>query len=246
MEILDFELEIGDLADQGYLVTARAPAGEAAASMRLPLTREEFDFQLGVINDAVLASSAVSRRVATGDEQPVQQFGRRLFDALVMDDVRALYVASAQRARDEGAGLRLVLRIRSPELARLPWEFLFDPGRQDYVGLSLPLVRFPQVLAPRQPLQAATPLRILGMVARPGDQDALEVEDEKRRMRAALEVLERDGQVELVWVDGQTYSDLEDAMDHGPWHVFHFVGHGGYDRDSDEGTIALASEHGTH
>ncbi len=242
--MLDFELEIGDLAAQGYPVTARAPAGEAAACMRLPLTREDLDYQLGVIHDAVLASSAVVRRVASGDEQPVQQFGRRLFDALVVDDVRALYVASAQRARDEGVRLRLVLRIRSPELARLPWEFLFDPGRQDYLGLSLPLVRYPRVLAPRQPLQAAAPLRILGMVARPGDQDTLEADDEKRRLRAALQGLERDGQVELVWVDGQTYSDLEDAMDNGPWHVFHFVGHGGYDRDSDEGTIALVSEQG--
>ena len=128
MGILDFEMEIGDLAGQGYPVTARAPAGEASASMRLPLTREELDRQLVAINDAVLASSAIARRMATDDEQPVQQFGRQLFDALVTDDVRALYVASAQRARDEGASLRLVLRIRSPELARLPWEFLFDPA----------------------------------------------------------------------------------------------------------------------
>ncbi|HXB46264.1 MAG TPA: hypothetical protein VNW50_00775, partial [Streptosporangiaceae bacterium] len=107
MNTLDFELEIGDLADQGYPVTARAPAGEAAASMHLPLTREELDYQLGVISDAVRASSSVVRRTASGDEQPVREFGRRLFDALVIDDVRALYVASAQRARDEGAGLRL-------------------------------------------------------------------------------------------------------------------------------------------
>ena len=56
----------------------------------------------------------------------------------------ALYVASAQRAREEGAVLRLVLRIRPPELARLPWEFLFDPGQQDYLGLSLPLSVIPR------------------------------------------------------------------------------------------------------
>ena len=62
MDTLDFELEIGDLAGQRYPVTARAPAGEAAASMHLPLTPEELDYQLGVINDAVLASSAVARR----------------------------------------------------------------------------------------------------------------------------------------------------------------------------------------
>lgn len=244
MEILDFEMEIGDLAGHGYPVTARAPAGEASASLRLPLTREELDHQLAVINDAVLASSAIARRVATDDEQPVQQFGRQLFDALVTDDVRALYVASAQRARDEGASLRLVLRIRSPELARLPWEFLFDPSRQDYLGLTLPLVRFPQVLVPRQPLQAAAPLRILGMVSRPNDQDALAVNDEKRRLRTALDALERSGQIELTWVDGQTYGDLEDALDRGPWHALHFIGHGGYDRESDEGTIALAGEDG--
>ncbi len=212
--------------------------------MHLPLTVEELDHQLAVINDAVLASSAVARRVATADEQPVQQLGRRLFDALITDDVRALYVTSVQRAREDGAMLRLVLRIRPPELARLPWEFLFDTGQQDYLGLSLPLVRYPRVLSPRQPLQVAATLRILGMVARPGDRDALDVDDEQRRLRAALAELESEGLVELVWVRGQTYGDLEDALDHGPWHVFHFVGHGGYDAGSDEGTIALASEAG--
>src|SRR5262249_13726537 len=100
------------------------------------------------------------------------------------------------------------------------------------------------VLAPRQPLQVAAPLRILGMVARPGDQDTLDVDDEQRRLCTALAGLERDGLVELAWGRGQTYGDLEDAMDHGPWHAFHFVGHGGYDRDGDEGTIALANDRG--
>ncbi|MCX4585680.1 CHAT domain-containing protein [Streptomyces sp. NBC_01481] len=244
MQMLDFELEINAGAGCRYPVSARAPGGDAATSMGLPLEIKELDHQLAVINEAVLASSAIARRVATGDEEPVQLLGRQLFDSLISGDVRALYVASAQRAREEGAVLRLVLRIRPPELARLPWEFLFDSGRQDYLGLSLPLVRYPQVMAPLQPLQVAAPLRVLGMVARPGDQDALEVDDEQRRLRAALAGLERDGLVQLAWVDGQTYGDLEDALDHGPWHAFHFVGHGGYDPDSDEGTIALVGEHG--
>jgi hypothetical protein len=30
----------------------------------------------------------------------------------------------------------------------------------------------------------------------------------------------------------------------GPWQIFHFVGHGGFDRNSDEGFIALADENG--
>lgn len=247
MTTLDFELEIGLGAAGSYPVVARAPSGEAATTLRWSLTPAELDDQLAVIEDKVLASSAVVRRVPTAEEQPVRELGQRLFEALIADEVRALYVASRQRARDNGFVLRLVLRMRPPELARLPWEFLFDPGRQDYLGLTAPLVRYLQVLAPRQPLRVAAPLRILGMVARPGDQHALDAGEEQLRLQAALTGLRRDGLVELEWVAGQTYSDLEDALEKGPWHVFHFVGHGGYDRMADEGTLALANESGrTH
>ncbi|MCA1671163.1 MAG: CHAT domain-containing protein, partial [Actinobacteria bacterium] len=45
-------------------------------------------------------------------------------------------------------------------------------------------------------------------------------------------------------VAGQTYGDLQNALDRGPWHVCHFVGHGGYDRVADEGTLALADDDG--
>ncbi|HEU0087135.1 MAG TPA: CHAT domain-containing protein [Pseudonocardiaceae bacterium] len=244
MTTLDFELEISSGTGDTYSVVARAPGGEATAVMRLPLTCAELDHQLAVVRDKVLASSAVLRGAPTADERPVRELGQQLFEALVAGDVRSLYVASRQRAREQGSVLRLVLRVRPPELARLPWEFLFDPGQQDYLGLSMPLVRYPEVLAPRQPLQVALPLRILGMVARPGDQHALEVDEEQRRLHTARADLERDGLVELSWVGGQTYNALEDALDQGSWHVFHFVGHGGYNRDTEEGTLALADHAG--
>jgi WD40 repeat protein/outer membrane protein assembly factor BamD (BamD/ComL family) len=245
MDTFDFQLEISPGSARDYQVTARAPSGgEATASLHLPLTIEELDQQLAVIKDAVLLSSTVVRRLARPEEQPVQRLGQLLFDALLTGDVRGLFGFSYQQARAEGKPLRLVLRVQPPELAQLPWEFLYDPGRQDYLSLSLPLVRYPQVLDPRRPLPVAPPLRILAMAARPGDRDALQVEDEQRRLAKALAGLERDGQVQLNWVPGQTWSDLEDAMDQGPWHIFHFIGHGGFDRNTDEGTIALATEDG--
>ncbi len=247
MTMLDFELEIGSGAAGTYPVVARAPGGEVATIMRLPFTSAELDHHLAVVRDKVLASSAVLRGAPTSDERPVRELGQRLFEALFADDVRSLYVASRQRAREQSSVLRLVLRVRPPELARLPWEFLFDPGHQDYLGLSMPLVRYPEVLAPRQPLQVALPLRILGMVARPGDQHALDAGDEQQRLHTALAGLDREGLVELSWVAGQTYNALEDALDQGPWHVFHFLGHGGYNPDTEEGTLALADHTGrTH
>ena len=153
MTTLDFELEIGPGVAGSYPVVARAPGGEVATTLRWSLTPAELDHQLAVIKDKVLVSSAVLRRAPTEDEQPVRDLGQRLFEALIADQVLALYVASRQHARENGCELRLMLRVRPPELARLPWEFLFDPGRQDYLGLTVPLVRYLQVLAPRQPLR---------------------------------------------------------------------------------------------
>ena len=54
----------------------------------------------------------------------------------------------------------------------------------------------------------------------------------------------RKGFLELTWLPGQTWRDLQEAMCGGPWHIFHFIGHGGFDRDTDEGLIALADEQG--
>jgi WD40 repeat protein len=244
MTTLDFELEIGSGTDGIYPVLARASGGEVATILRWSLTPVELDHQLEVIKDKVLVSSAVVRRAPTEDEHPVRELGQRLFESLIADEVLALYVASRQHAKENDDVLPLVMRVGPPELARLRWEFLFDPGRQDYLGLTMPLVRYLHVLAPRQPLRVAAPLRILGMVARPGDHHELDAWQEQERLQAALASLQREGLVELKWVAGQTYSDLEDALDEGPWHVFHFVGHGGYDRGADEGTLAFAGETG--
>ncbi len=244
MTTLDFELEIGSGAAGTYPVVARALDSEVATSMRLPLPAAELNHLITVVRGAVPASTAVVHRAPTTGEEPVRELGQRLFEALVADDVRSLYVTSRQRAREQGSVLRLVLRVRPLELARLPWEFLFDPGQQDYLGLSMPLVRYPEVLAPRQPLQVALPLRVLSMVACSGDQHALEVDEEQRLLRTALAGLERDGLVELSWVAGQTYNALQDALDQGPWHMFHFVGHGGYDQVTEESTLALADDEG--
>ena len=50
--------------------------------------------------------------------------------------------------------------------------------------------------------------------------------------------------VEFTWLEGQTADDLQQAMWAGPWHVFHFIGHGGFSVPADEGLIALVGENG--
>lgn len=67
-------------------------------------------------------------------------------------------------------------------------------------------------------------------------------------MQAALAGLIEQGLVELTWLSGQTYRDLQRAMRQPqPWHIFHFIGHSDFDARNDEGVVALANEAGkTH
>ena len=143
--------------------------------------------------------------------------------------------------------MRVKLRIAAPELAALPWEFLYDSRQADFVCLSrnTPLVRYLECAQPVQPLAVTPPLRILGLIASPSDQEPLDVSRERQRVEDALKTLVQKGLVELTWwEEGQTWRDLQRAMRGGPWHVFHFVGHGGFDRTRDEGLIVLPDDDG--
>jgi len=82
------------------------------------------------------------------------------------------------------------------------------------------------------------------MIASPVDLPPLNVMREKQRINEAVRDLLEKGLIELVWMEGQTWRDLQKAMRQGPWHVFHFIGHGGFNRITDEGLIALAEENG--
>ncbi|MCF2533275.1 CHAT domain-containing WD40 repeat protein [Yinghuangia soli] len=241
---LDFHVVIGAATDGGYHVTWQAPGGgEAATVMALPPTAV-LDALVERIPDSVLASSARTRRVIVGDEIPVNRLGRLLFDALVTSEGRSLLLASRRQAHHAHGRLRFVLRILPPELARLPWEFMYDSADEEYVCLTTPLIRHPQALPAARPLRVEAPLRILCMSARPHDQRNLAVDAEDAQLRRALADLEASGHVEVGWVRGQTWRDLRDALHQGPWHVFHFIGHGSFDRSAQQGALALADENG--
>ena len=114
-------------------------------------------------------------------------------------------------------GLRLKLRIASPSLAALPWEFLYDARRDQYICLSVntPVVRYLELPQPPQPLAVAPPLRILGMIASPSDLASLDIEHEKARVEQALSDLRSKGLVDLEWLPGQTWHDVQRAMRRG-------------------------------
>lgn len=198
----------------------------------------------------MLESGKIHRKLPTEEEQAAQTLGRQLFEALLPGEARGLFSVSRSKATQEQLlGVRLRLHIQAPDLAALPWEYLYDASIGEYLCLlkSSPIVRYPELPLAITPLTVAPPSRILGMIASPSDQDPLEVTSEKARMEEALKTLKNTGLVELTWLDGQTWEDVQEAMWRGPWHIFHFIGHGAFDKRSEEGMLALADEQGmTH
>jgi hypothetical protein len=247
VDYLNFDVSIiGSLAAVYPVSVLNSPAGEPRGALTLPFTGLELQNRLQAIEIAILKSSGGRRRVLAPEDRAVQEFGQAMFDALISGDVRSSFDVSRSLAQREGKGLRVRLRIEPPELAVLPWEFLYDSRQGEFLCLSVftPVVRYLDLPGSVAPVEVSPPLRVLAMAATPEDQAPLNVERERRRVTAALEPLQRDGKVEVTWLESQTWRGLQRAMRQGPWHIFHFVGHGRFDPERDEGFIELADEAG--
>lgn len=236
MEYVSFDLEIGLGSGREYPLLARSQAGEARETLRFPFDELILQNRLQALEIALLRSGGKRRQFLSSEEQLVQDFGRALFDAVFTGEVRSRYDVSLQEAIQRDRGLRLRLRIEAPELAALPWEFMYDARSADYLVLShdTPLVRYLELPRVIEPLTVANPLRILGMIATPSDLPALDVERERQRIEKATDVLRAKGLLELTWLGEQGWRGLQRAMRTGSWHVFHFIGHGGFDSSTDD------------
>ena len=262
MDYLDFELHVGAGTASTYPITIlNAPAGSATATADIMVDDILID-HLRAIEQTRSAALATARgpvtpvrqsqgiMVPAGDERAVAEaLGRALFDMLLPADLLTCYRHSRDQARRESKCLRLRLRIDAPELAALPWEFLFDAADGDHVSLNreTPLTRCLEIAAPPEPLVVPPPLRILGMVASPNDQVALDVGLEQQHMEEAIEHLVQSGAVEITWLAGQTWRALDAVLADGTteWHIFHFIGHGAFDAERGEGLLVLADESGS-
>jgi hypothetical protein len=239
------ELSIDRAREPGKYEVAvvRSPVGEASASVSIDSDKlmERRDHW----QEALLASSASTRRTVPRSESVIRAVGQNLFEVLFGDPViGGRYRSSMDSAVKQGEGLRVVLRLSAPELTPLPWEAMFDPHAGTYVSRTEPLVRHVPVASAARPLRVQQPVRILGLTASPAGLPALDVEAEQRYLDRALEEPIRQGRIELAWLHNATWEDIQDRLLGAQWHVVHFIGHGDFDAQTDEGVLALVGADG--
>ncbi|MFD7625907.1 CHAT domain-containing protein [Streptomyces sp. NPDC059851] len=183
-------------------------------------------------------------RGAPVSERPVRELGERLTAAIFQDDISILFDRWRSHARTQGSPLRILLRTNGPHVAHIPWEFLVDPSRDDYLALRIPVVRYLRLMNPVPPLALTLPLRVLGVSAQPHDLPVLEGKREGEQISLALQRCSSDS-VDVHWLSGDQWQDLAKELRFGTWHVLHCVSHGGFDEERNAGYIQLAGADGS-
>lgn len=247
MEYQDFELELTTVGDDAHQVNVvRTPAGETRQSLTFGLSDAALREKLAQVEQTLRYQDNLTADQKRAQVTAMKAFGGSLFQALINDNLKALYDQSRYITRERGQGLRLKLRLDSSLLTAVPWELLYDPRFDEFICTSRQVSVVRYVALPRAVRLLATkpPLNVLGVVAAPGNLPPLDVAFAKQQVEAALRPLVDKGLASLTWLETANRRVLLRAMNRGPWHVFHYVGHSGFDVAADEGYLSLLGDDG--
>ena len=231
----------------GYRVrVTHAPGGADVPEQTFDVPFDDRDLENFVLR--LGRSRGNVRRIDSPEVQGTKDIGGSLFRALFSRNLATCLAKSLDRCQQAGQGLRLRLNLtEAPALLNLPWEFLYDQSTNRFLSLSdeTPIVRYLAVDHPANPLRTPLPLRVLVMVSNPDDDEYqdLDVEKETADLKKAVASLEGRGHLFLEFIPAKL-PDLTRALRGNSYHVFHFIGHGGFDQGSRDGALVLEGDGG--
>jgi CHAT domain-containing protein len=244
---LDFDLLI-EHAAQGYRAKVLdSPTGQAAADFSLPFSSQDMEIFLLRLTRSLSEARRRVRRLESQERELVKGFGGQLFQAMFSGAVLTALQSSLNEAFRKDAGLRIRLRLTdTPELADVPWEFLFNPAANRFLNLApdTPLIRYLDLPMPVRPLTVTPPLRVLVMISSPTDFPQLDVGAELDRLNTALDEVLKRGLVTITRLPSASLAGLQRPLRLDSYHIFHFIGHGGFDEHAQDGALALADSQG--
>jgi hypothetical protein len=240
--VLDFDLAV-ERTEDGYFVRVLAsPVGEAVAPFAAPLLAREVD-QLWRL---LLAPPAEGLQGAQ-QQSAIRQIGERLFRSLMTDHIHLCWEESQRLAYGQRARLRLRLHLQGvPEFADLPWEYLYDPQRKEFVALmpQTPLLRYADLKHHITPFRTPSPLRLLVVVANPGGRPLYDEEESWLSLLDTLDHLAAVGKLILERLFPPTVHELQRRLRQRQYHLLHFIGHGAYDGLAQDHLLLFEDEMG--
>ena len=232
----DFELVIMPSSEHYAIQLLGSPAGEGKGEFALPFTHVElsnFYSRIGQVR-------RTTRRADAPDVDAAKKFGDQLFRSVFTGELLGQLRTSIDHTRDRGHGLRIRLRLKGvPELAELPWEFLYDQEQDHFLATSTmtPMVRYLDLPQAVGPLRVRLPLRVLVVISGPKNLPALDAEGEWERLKQTLGPLEAAGSIVLERLPTATLDALRRRARGEAFHILHFIGHGGFDEVVGDGVL---------
>lgn len=225
-----------------YEAVFHSTPGEPRLPISFPLEEHELTAFLA------LFGKQQTRRMESPEFARVRAVGKRLFDALFTADIRKSLNDATRAAMQQGHGLRVRLDVsQAGDLGMVPWEYMYFQEYDDFVSLSnwTPVVRYLDVVQPLPPIPLDGPLRILVMISDPIERrGTLDVEREWSQLEQALADPVSRGEIEIHRLpDGQLETLQIDLQKH-QYHVFHFIGHGEYSEEYNDGVLAFEDARG--
>jgi hypothetical protein len=266
---VDFSLKLEPRNGEEHpVLVLGSPAGEGRGTLKVPFANGSLDQILADLGQAVRGSALeapVTERHSTNRHLKVafpspqsepaperprdpQSLGGELFRSLFPGSVRDLFQHSLGSVEaDPEGGLRLALHFDSEHpdlavLASLPWELLYWQERREYLclGKKCPLVRYLDVPRPARPLRIAErPLRILEVGASPDGLPPLDLPRERERIEESWAKLP---EVEVEFLEHASPTALRAKLCEKPFHVLHFMGHGGFGAGTGVGTLVFEGD----
>lgn len=217
-----------------YKAIVSWPDGEGKAEFELPFEDVELDALAAVVS----RPRSPRRRIESDESAQARAFGERLFGLVFQDTASRVLDDALSQTRRNDEGLRMMLQLEGARgLQNVPWELLCDSTRFVSTSSYTPVLRYVDMTARPQPLPMRPPMRILGMVSSPGDVSPLDAEREREHLTDACRALIERGLLEIDWVAEATLGGLLRRLNEGDYHIFHFIGHGDFDEQAQDGVL---------
>jgi len=243
MNYLDFDLSFRRAGDRYLAVVLRSPGGEAQATFSLPI--EDREYRRLFFDDGLPRRG--ERGLSVPDAEIAKEVGTKLFDSVFRDDVETCLRVSLGQAKVSKVGLRIRLRMtEAPELADLPWEFLYNARSGSFLSLKAetPLVRYLEIPELISPLRVELPLRLLIVFSSPKDKLQLNVADELQKLLDATSRARASGSLVVDTLPHATLKSLQNKLQESPVHILHFIGHGDFKESTQESILFFEDESG--
>ncbi len=244
MPYQNFEVRVQAEPRGRYKAEAESTFGSGQSLFKLPFPKDELE---GVPEqfDRLLAPKK--------DEPPPkltpEQIGEALYESLFAGGVGQRFHETLASVETSGHDerLRILLRFdlsdpRLTSLAALPWELIRNEERGDFLSRlrHTSVVRYLPVSRPPLP-PFSGPLKVLVAMAGPSDQRALKIKDEWEKIWGTFA---QNADVSVEPLEQPSLEALREKLLSETWHVLHFIGHGGFDEQSGDGTVCFVGPGG--